>query len=374
MAFENYNIADNAFSTLLTWISASDTTIELQAADGDKFPSSNFILTLVQYETTWDESTTLQQSEKVLCTSRTDDTLTVTRWFDWDTPLDFDSWDNVYLNVVARITEDIQDETVRLETDKLDTSTFNSSTRDNLTAYRLLYIDWNWEETELGLWSAGQVLISQWTASNPIWQAQTTDIDWLTNDDTLWEDDKLVFFKSWTWNRKRTAKASETVPWLVERATDEEATDWTEENKFITPKQAKYNYGTQILPAENTIISWWDTSTATSSSTYVKRWEFTINTAGKYRAKARVRTTSWWAGDYTADVAIYKNGDFVAEWTTGSWSGAWRIWEVSTDVEVIDNDRIEAYIKVNNDRSCRLYSFTLNWFLFNPEWFPDDTF
>ena len=175
MAFKNYNIKDNAFSTLLTWISASDTTIELESGDCDKFPASNFILTLVQYETTWDESTTLQQSEKVLCTSRSDDTLTVTRWFDWDSPLDFDAWDNVYLNVVAKITEDIQDEVVRLETDKLNS---NWELRTWLSNHKIIYTDNNWNENELALWWEWTVLTSTWPTSNPEFSSPSWVITW----------------------------------------------------------------------------------------------------------------------------------------------------------------------------------------------------
>jgi hypothetical protein len=54
-------------------------------------------------------------------------------------------------------------------------------------------------------------LISQGATSNPVWQAPSVDIDGLTGDDTLATDDKLVFYKDGTGNRKRTAKASETV-------------------------------------------------------------------------------------------------------------------------------------------------------------------
>ena len=55
------------------------------------------------------------------------------------------------MNVVSEIIEDIQDEVTRLEDDKLDITTYNSTTRDNLTPYRLLYIDSSGAETELAL-------------------------------------------------------------------------------------------------------------------------------------------------------------------------------------------------------------------------------
>ena len=53
-------------------------------------------------------------------TSRSGDILTVTRGYDGTTGTTFLSGDFVYLNVVSKVIEDIQDEVVRLEDDKLN--------------------------------------------------------------------------------------------------------------------------------------------------------------------------------------------------------------------------------------------------------------
>lgn len=249
MTFQKYKVTDNGFSTLLVWISAGATSLQVQASAWDLFPASNFISTLVQYETPWDETSAVVKREKVLVSNNATDTFTITRGFDGDTPVSFNAWDFIYLNVVSKIIEDIQDEVTRLESDKLNIATYNSTTRDDLTAYRLLYIDWTWTETQLALWTAGQVLISQWATSNPIWQAPSVDIAWLTATTNLeWTDDFLV--RTSAWNRKisrdnmteNLKEATETTKWVVERATDAEATAWTDTTRYISPKQAKDNY------------------------------------------------------------------------------------------------------------------------------------
>ena len=211
MSFQKYNVKDNAFSTLLVWISASATSLQVQSSAWDLFPWSNFIATLVQYETPWDETTAVVKREKVLVTNNATDTFTITRGFDWDTPVSFDAWDFIYLNVVSKIIEDIQDEATRLESDKLDSSW---ELRTWLTNWRLLLINWSWVETELALWSAWQVLISQWTTSNPIWQAPSVDINWLDEVTSItWTDDFLV--RTDDWNRKITKENLEFNLWLL---------------------------------------------------------------------------------------------------------------------------------------------------------------
>ena len=246
MSFQKYKVKDNAFSTLLTWITASATSLQTQAGAWDKFPANNFIATLVQYETPWDETSEVVKREKVLVSNNATDTFTITRWFDWDTPVSFEAWDFVYLNVVSKIIEDIQDEATRLENDKLNKSW---ALRTWLTNWRLLLINWSWVETELALWTAGQVLISQWTTSNPVWQAPTVDIAWLTATTTpIWTDTAVI--NTGAGNRKTTLlnltkwlqEATETLKGTVERARDAEATAGTETTRYITPKQAKDNY------------------------------------------------------------------------------------------------------------------------------------
>jgi len=120
MPFKNYNLSNDWFSQLLVWISASATSAELKSWEGARFPANNFIWTFVEYSIPNDPTSEIVKKEKVLVTWRSDDTITFTRGFGWDTPTSF-SWDDFfYLNVVAEIIEDIQDETSRLESDKLN--------------------------------------------------------------------------------------------------------------------------------------------------------------------------------------------------------------------------------------------------------------
>ena len=91
MAFVKYNTKDNANSTLLVGISAGALSIGIQAGQGTRFPSSNFIATIVQYTTVGDESTPVIKREKILVTNNATDTFTVTRGFGGDTPVAFNA-------------------------------------------------------------------------------------------------------------------------------------------------------------------------------------------------------------------------------------------------------------------------------------------
>ena len=175
MTFVKYNLRDNAFATLDAWIGASTTTITLTLWQGVRFPTSNTILTLVEYNTLWDPSSGVLKREKVLMTSRSSDILTVTRGFDWDTPTSFQAWDFIYLNVVSEVIEDIQDEVERLESDKLD---INWQLRTWNGVWKTTYNNWEWNETEVSLWSAGQVWTSQWESQAPAWNSPQWVITW----------------------------------------------------------------------------------------------------------------------------------------------------------------------------------------------------
>ena len=118
--FLNFNTKDNAVSNLDAGISASTTTITVTLGQGSVFTATNSILTLVQYNTPADPTSGVLKFEKVLMTSRSGDILTVTRGYDGTTATTFLSGDYIYLNVVSKVIEDIQDEVVRLEDDKLN--------------------------------------------------------------------------------------------------------------------------------------------------------------------------------------------------------------------------------------------------------------
>ena len=146
MAFLKFNIADNAVGNLDADILASTTTITLWTGEGAVFPASNFIATLVQYDTPTDPTTEVIKSEKILVSSRSGDILTCTRWYDGDSATTFSTGDYIYLNVVSKVIKDIQDEVVQVRTDlngdiaDLNTNKLNIvwGTRTGLTSNRIL--------------------------------------------------------------------------------------------------------------------------------------------------------------------------------------------------------------------------------------------
>ncbi len=227
MPYQKFKVQDNAYWNLLSGISASATTINLETGDGSRFPADNFVATLVEYTTTGDDTTPILWQEKILATARSGDTLTVTRGYDGSTPRSFNAGDNIYLNVTSVIIEDIQDEVTRLETDKLDVSDFNSTLRNNLGNWKVIYTNGTGDETELTLWSAGQFLKSNGATSAPTFESPTVDINWLTEDnDALDSDDMLVYYDG-AGNKKRKAKATTSQEWLVRQLTDTEAKAWS---------------------------------------------------------------------------------------------------------------------------------------------------
>lgn len=69
------NFSNNAYSVLDGAIGAADTVVQLAAGTGSRFPASDFLVTLIGYDETGNEAAW----EILLCSSRTGDTLTVTR-------------------------------------------------------------------------------------------------------------------------------------------------------------------------------------------------------------------------------------------------------------------------------------------------------
>ena len=368
MSFQKYKVKDNAFSTLLVWISASTTSLQVQAGQWDRFPSNNFIATLVEYEISWDETSPVVKREKILVSNNSTDTFVITRWFDWDVPVSFEAWDFIYLNVVSKIIEDIQDEATRLENEKLNKTW---ALRAWLTNWRLLLINWSWAETELALWTAWQVLISQWTTSNPIWQSPSVDIAWLSSTTSIaWTDDFIVRTSAWnrkitktnlennldviTWktatttpiwsdtavintsagNRNTTLlnltkwlqEATETLKWTVERATNAQATAWTDTTRYITPKQAKDNYEnvydtiniSRVYSAENGNViynhSLWRTPKQIKINWGILEWDINFGTYIAWKQWSVALINSWAIQSTSAVILWYANWTLRQTW------------------------------------------------------------
>lgn len=108
--------------------------------------------------------------------------------------------------------------------------------------------------------------------------------------------------------------------WIVEMATDWEATTWTDETRYINPKQAKDNY---LLLAkwvnftrDLTVASW--TQTVTHSLWKTPKM-ITINW---YYATWTSRCTSYWVYDWDTT-------------TTYVWNASWDWWQDTTNIIVI---------------------------------------
>lgn len=108
MAFAKYSVADNAFGRLSAGINNSVTSFDLVSSQN--LPAANRIGTLVQF----DISNQVVRQEKVLVATFGWVTCTVTRWFDGSTAQAFDANDYIFLNHVASVTKDMQDEITRL--------------------------------------------------------------------------------------------------------------------------------------------------------------------------------------------------------------------------------------------------------------------
>lgn len=280
MAYNKFKVKDNAYWNLLSGISASATTINLEAWDGDRFPASNFVATMVEYTDTGDDTTPILGQEKILVVNRSWDTLTVTRGYNWSTARSFNAGDNIYVNVTSIIIEDIQDEVTRLESDKLNISAFNSTLRNNLWNWKVIYTNGSGDETELTLWSAGQFLKSNGASSAPTWESPTVDINWLTEDnDTLDTDDMLVYY-DWAGNKKRKAKATTSQEWLLKTLTNNETLSWTT-FWWVTWDQLNTFYWYTIAAWTTYTLANMPTARSSSSSTYTKLKEFTVWSAYK---------------------------------------------------------------------------------------------
>lgn len=142
-----------------------------------------------------------------------------------------------------------------------------------------------------------------------------------------------------------------------------------EEKKIPSAKQV----ATTVMPNDTIITSWGDTSTTTSSSSYQKRWEFTIKKPWTYRINWQTISTAWGGGQYTIWVAIYKNGTLHQE-QSHWWYDGGRIAEINTNISFVVWDTVEVYIKVTNNRDCRLNHFSVRWSIFPTEFLPENTF
>ena len=108
-------IKNNAFSTLLTGINSSVTTVNLAVGEGARFPAASVASGNYFYATLLDTSNNL---EVIKVTDRTNDTLTVVRGQDGSTARSFALDDRIELRVTAALLGDLPIR--QIETDDLE--------------------------------------------------------------------------------------------------------------------------------------------------------------------------------------------------------------------------------------------------------------
>lgn len=345
--FQQYAVKDNWYGNILTWIGAGTTSIILQAWQGARFPTANFPLTLVQYTTTGDETTPIVKREKVLCITRSTDTLLVTRWFDGDTPTGFDAGDNVYLNVVSAMVNDIYTEVARLETAKLNITDYqnwtkvyaSSSTWNDSYAITLSPVPWSYsvgmvfrflsdvgntgaatlnvnalgaktikklhdQDLVTGDIEAGQIVVvvydgTYFQMDSQVATIPTVDISWETEDTGGDIDNDFVHEYDTSAGANRKLKPSR---WA---ATNAEAAAWSATNKFLLPSQLKYA-GSAPTAWTSVLVASYATEVTQTGTTYVKKYEWTMLKAWTYTVAFDQKRQNWGSG-WAAYARVYKN-------------------------------------------------------------------
>lgn len=340
MAYEKFGVADNALWNIDADIWASTLTINLWTWEGALFPDwQQFIWTLVQYVTPADPTSWVAKSEKVLVTAKAWDILTITRWYDWDTATTFDVWDYFYLNMVAEIIKDIQDEVTRLETDKLNLW----SLRTWLTnIWKMFFSDWDNNEAEITIWTIWQVLTSNWENVAPSFESPSVDINAL-DEDEVWDITEDFFVKNnWTWLNKKI-KISNYM------ASDEIVATWTDETKFVNSKQLKASKS--ILVPGNTIL--WTVSPSADWSWAVYTW----TVFGYVRLEIYYNNISNWYNTYWSFWA-----SILVDWVSvlSAPNSPWDSWTASLTIPIFIGTVI-TYSLTSFNNTFNDVSFSVKW-------------
>jgi len=351
---QNYKTSNNASWLLLSSLGASWTTAILKTWQWALFPSTYpFLLTIEKIA-----ATVITQREIVKCTNKTWDNLTIVRSqgtcppndsssTPWTTAFWFDADDRVSLYIPSEVIQDLYSWIA----DKLN---INWQLRTWNGTWKINYNNWSWNETELALSTAWKVLTSNWVSSAPTFETPTVDIVWLSESTSdIASDDMLIMYDvSLTANKKHLAKASTTNEWLVEMATDTEATTWTDQTRYINPKQARDNYliitdvivFTRDVSAAGWTVNYthwlwkvpklikfsmksafsvwyWNSDwvySAYTNKNYCVYWWYNFNSSATTTAAAIAFGMDWWDWQYWAVTAI-STTNFTITWTKG-WS------------------------------------------------------
>lgn len=245
----------------------------------------------------------------------------------------------------------------------------------------------NWTDLKLKDWNNSETTLSDltaWTGTDHKVKASNTDTtqgfltekltagDWISKTITNpWANevidldidltDTTIFTTDWTSSRAvvTTAdwifQATTTKRGWVELATNAEVLAWTDETRYVNPKQV----GTTISPSDSVIASS-NAGAYTTSTSYVKVKEGVCIKSWNYRIKYIVRTDTNGSNRGVAKGRLYKN--WVALWTEKE--AIWYIAETasSEDFPFVAGDLIQIYCRNDDIRyNAYIYNFQICW-------------
>lgn len=206
---------------------------------------------------------------------------------------------------------------------KLIWSTIDWVTTSQITGWnnKILYTDSSGDVQEIGFWTITHALTSNWPWVPPSFQAVTVDINWLILDNgVLWAVGSELVFWNWSANRKRYAKASLTVEWLVQRASDADAELWTDEAKYVNPKQALLRMEVEVL-ARSTAAGSWTQVITHSLGVEPKAIMFEL----KWFVDATSDSSSSWTYDWTDNKCCYQVFEDNTSWSQNGTSTSYSL-------------------------------------------------
>lgn len=218
-----------------------------------------------------------------------------------------------------------------------------------------------------------------WTGSADTRVTTTTDAhnwelfrnSWDSNSlyykDNGWDNIKLIDVTSnkivwtnvdYTWVdlTSNISAATEVLAWVVERATDLEATTWSDTTRYITPKQVKDNYSYKTSIASNNIIEQETTEYINSGTNHLVTWvkikcmfRWTLNIV--YDGASIVN----WSSSYTTRLNVTVN--WVEVWTERSITGGNSTYVTYTDnIFVNFSDEVQLIVRYG-----RVKNFSIRW-------------
>lgn len=201
------------------------------------------------------------------------------------------------------------------------------------------------------------------------WQIRKFNRDYDNNQSGLVKDSYYWFHTTtgvltlWIWvlralseteiNITIIKKTSVTDLWLVEMCTDSEASNWTDEERFINSKQAKDNYKVNVVSWDILLASL-PTTEFETSTTYVKAKEIQLDRWWIYDIEFQMNG-QWWLLGYAR---IYVN--WIAVWIERSNLSASYI-TYNEDITVADWDLVQLYLKADSGGQCRCTAMEVSY-------------